>query len=161
MGAVPVAATLKVADCPAVIFALAGCEEIVGATAELPDVEPLPLRAIENVEPLDRVNCRVPEYGWAAVGLNVAEPLRLCPAFSVTGNVTPEKENCAAESATLSMVTLRRLSLVTVTLCVPLEPTATVPKLIDEGDTLTLKLVRPACAAAVQASNIAIATAVP
>ena len=32
IGAVPVAATLNVAVCPAVIFALAGCEEIVGAT---------------------------------------------------------------------------------------------------------------------------------
>ena|ERR1700674_2334261 len=31
-GAVPVAATLNVAVCPAVIVALAGCEEIVGAT---------------------------------------------------------------------------------------------------------------------------------
>jgi hypothetical protein len=33
MGDVPVAATLKVAVCPVVIFALAGCDEMVGATA--------------------------------------------------------------------------------------------------------------------------------
>ena len=58
------------------------------------------------------------------------------------------------------MVRLRRLSLVTVTLCAALvEPTGTVPKLIDDGDTLTL--VRAACAAVVQASNIAIAAAIP
>jgi hypothetical protein len=36
---VPVAATLKEAVCPAPIFALAGCDEIVGATADFEDVE--------------------------------------------------------------------------------------------------------------------------
>jgi hypothetical protein len=38
MGAVPVAAMLKVADCPAVIFTLAGCVEIAGATDVLGEV---------------------------------------------------------------------------------------------------------------------------
>ena len=62
MGAVPVAATLNVAVCPAVIFALAGCEEIVGATGPV-DVwpVPVPLRATEIVERLARVNSKVPE----------------------------------------------------------------------------------------------------
>ncbi len=63
IGAVPVAATLNVAVCPAVIFALAGCDEIAGATAVGVVVwpVPVPLKAIEKVEPLDRVNFRVPE----------------------------------------------------------------------------------------------------
>ena len=51
---------MKVAVCPAVIFALAGCDEIVGATAD-DELLPVPLKAIENVEPLDRVNSSVPE----------------------------------------------------------------------------------------------------
>jgi hypothetical protein len=61
IGAVPVAATLNVAVCPAVIFALAGCDEIVGPTG--PDVEfvPVPLSAIEFVEPLDLLNSKEPE----------------------------------------------------------------------------------------------------
>jgi len=60
MGAVPVAAILNVAVCPAVIFALAGCDEIDGATA-LVDVVPVPFRETEIVHPLDRVNTRAPE----------------------------------------------------------------------------------------------------
>lgn len=63
MGDVPVAAMLNVAVCPAVIFALAGCVEIAGAIAVLVVVGPLPvpLRATEISEPLDRLNSRVPE----------------------------------------------------------------------------------------------------
>jgi hypothetical protein len=61
MGAVPVAATLNVAVCPATIFALAGCDEIVGAIGPVVEPVPVPLRAIEIVEPLDRLNSREPE----------------------------------------------------------------------------------------------------
>jgi hypothetical protein len=61
IGAVPVAATLKVAVCPTTIFALAGCEEIVGATGPVVELVPVPLRAIEFVEPLDLLNSREPE----------------------------------------------------------------------------------------------------
>jgi len=63
IGAVPVAATLKVAAWPTVIFALAGCEKIVGATGVLvePWPVPVPLRATEIVERLARVNSRAPE----------------------------------------------------------------------------------------------------
>jgi hypothetical protein len=39
MGAVPVAATLKEAVCPAMTFALAGWDEIVGATAEFEEMD--------------------------------------------------------------------------------------------------------------------------
>jgi len=39
MGDVPVAATLKDAVCPAMTFALAGCDEIVGATAEFEEAD--------------------------------------------------------------------------------------------------------------------------
>jgi hypothetical protein len=61
MGAVPVAATLNVAVCPAVIFALAGCDEIVGPTGPVVELVPVPLSAIEFVEPLDLLNSREPE----------------------------------------------------------------------------------------------------
>jgi len=62
MGVVPVAATLNVAVWPALIFALAGCDEIVGATG-LVDVwpVPVPLRATEILERLVRVNSKAPE----------------------------------------------------------------------------------------------------
>jgi hypothetical protein len=62
MGAVPVAAILNVAVCPAVIFALAGCDEIVGATAPV-DVGPVPVPVRETaiVEPLERVISNAPE----------------------------------------------------------------------------------------------------
>ena len=63
MGAVPVAAMLKVADSPAVIFTLAGCVEMVGATDVLGGGCPLPvpLRATEIGQPFNRLNSRVPE----------------------------------------------------------------------------------------------------
>ena len=60
MGAVPVAATLKVAVWPAVIVALAGCEEIAGATAVLVVPVPVPFSAIEIFAPKART-CRVAE----------------------------------------------------------------------------------------------------
>jgi hypothetical protein len=63
MGAVPVAAMLKVADCPAVIFTLAGCVEIVGATGEFGGVWPLPvpLSKTEIAEPSALSNSRLPK----------------------------------------------------------------------------------------------------
>lgn len=90
IGAVPVAATLNVAVCPTTTFALAGCDEILGATG--PDVElvPVPLRATKVVEPVDRLNSSEPEYACAADGLNVTEPVRLWPGFRLTGKEGPE-----------------------------------------------------------------------
>lgn len=126
MGAVPVAATLNVAVCPAVIFALAGCEEMVGATA-LGAVEavPVPLRATEIVQPLDRVNITAPEKACAADGLKVKEAVRLWPGFKCTGKAGPEKENWAADTETLERVRPCRLSFVIVTVCAVLaEPAA-------------------------------------
>jgi hypothetical protein len=107
MGAVPVAAILNVAVCPAVIFAFAGCVEIVGATAlGVVDPLPVPLSAMETVEPLDRLKISVPEYVCAADGLNVTEPVRLCPGFKLTGREGPEKENWATEEEALEIVRL-------------------------------------------------------
>jgi hypothetical protein len=61
IGAVPVAATLNVAVCPTVTFALAGCDEMVGATGPVVELWPVPLRATEIIDPFDRLNSRVPE----------------------------------------------------------------------------------------------------
>ena len=136
IGAVPVAATLNVAVCPAAIFALAGCVEIVGATA-LGDVDPLPvpLSATEVVEPLERMKISVPEYACAADGLNVTEPVRLWPGFKLTGKVGPEKENWATEEETLEIVMLCRLSFVMVTVCDRARRTHRFASKIDGGRT--------------------------
>ena len=64
MGAVPVAATLKVAAWPARIFTLAGCDEMAGAITDggggVVLAVPVPLRATATVMPLDRTNCKLP-----------------------------------------------------------------------------------------------------
>ncbi len=54
---------LNVAVCPAVIFALVGCDEIVGATGALVVgwPMPVPLKVTQIVEPVDRLNSSVPE----------------------------------------------------------------------------------------------------
>lgn len=152
----PVAATLNVAVCPAVIFALAGSDVIVGATA-LGDVlaVPVPLRATVIVELLGRLNSSEPEYACAADGLNVTETVRLWPGFKWTGKVGPEKENWATDAETLEMVRPCLLSFVMVTVCDPVaEPTVSLPKLTEEGLTPIL-----ACAADPKASKIAMAAA--
>jgi hypothetical protein len=60
IGAVPEAVTLNVAVWPATIFTLAGCEEIVGATGSFVEDTPVPFKATEMIEPVDRVNSKVP-----------------------------------------------------------------------------------------------------
>lgn len=62
MGAVPVAATLNVAVCPAAIFTLAGCDEIAGAIGAVVVAPlPVPIKLTENSSPFARVNFREPE----------------------------------------------------------------------------------------------------
>ena len=70
--------------------------------------------------------------------MNVTEPVRLWPGFNLTGKEGPEKENWAADEETAEIVTLLLLAFVMVTVCDALvEPTAWLPKLTDEGLTLT------------------------
>jgi hypothetical protein len=92
IGAVPVAATLKVAVWPAVIFALAGCEVMAGATDVLLEV-PVPLSETHILWPFPRIICSVPEKVCAADGLKVTEPVKVWPAAKLTGKEGPEKEN--------------------------------------------------------------------
>jgi hypothetical protein len=107
------------------------------------------------VEPLARLKIREPEYVCAAEGLNVTEPVRLWPGFRLTGKEVPEKENWAVEEKMLEIVMLCRFSFVKVTVRGALvEPTDSLPKLTDEGPTLTF-----ARAAVPKASKIVMAAA--
>jgi hypothetical protein len=73
----------------------------------------------------------------------------------LTGKEGPEKENWAVEEKMLEIVILRRFSFVMVTVRDALvEPTVSLPKLTDEGFTLTF-----ACAAVPKASKIVMAAA--
>jgi hypothetical protein len=87
--------------------------------------------------------------------LNDTEPVRLWPGFRLTGNEGPEKENWDADEKILETVILRLFSFVMVIVCAVLvEPTDSLPKLTDEGLTLTF-----ACAAVPKASKIVKAAA--
>ena len=73
--------------------------------------------------------------------MNVMVPVRVWPSLNLIGKEGPEKENCAAEMVSLDIVILRLLSFVIVTLCEALaDPTGWLPKLMDDGLTLTLAL---------------------
>jgi hypothetical protein len=73
----------------------------------------------------------------------------------LTGKEGPEKENCVAEEKMLEIVILRLFPFVMVTVCEALvEPTDSLPKLADEGLTLTF-----ACATVPKASTIVKANA--
>jgi hypothetical protein len=92
IGAVPVAATLNVAVWPEVIFALAGCEVMAGATDALLEI-PVPLSETKTLRPFPRVISSVPVKACAAEGLKVTEPVKVWPAAKLTGKDGPEKEN--------------------------------------------------------------------
>ena len=87
--------------------------------------------------------------------MNDTVPVRLWPGFKLIGKEGPEKENWAIEEKMLNIVILCLFSFVMVTLCAALvEPTVSLPKLTDEGFTLTF-----ACAAVPKASKIVNAAA--
>ena len=87
--------------------------------------------------------------------MNVTVPVRLWPGFKLTGKDGPEKENWAVDEVTAEIVTLPLLLFVMVTVCDALVvPTASLPKLMDEGLTLTF-----ARATVPKANKIIIATA--
>ena len=53
--------TPNVAVCPAMIFTLAGCDVIAGATGAVVGDIPIPLNATEVIQPFDRLNSNVAE----------------------------------------------------------------------------------------------------
>jgi hypothetical protein len=139
---VPVAATVKVAVCPAVTVSPAGCVVIMGDCESVDGGGawyPVPLKATETPDPLERVNVKVPVYDCAPDGVKVTEPVRLCPGLRIIGRIGPEKENCAADSKVLTVFIFLELEFVTVMVTgVLVEPTAWFGKLTVLGPTVTL-----------------------
>jgi hypothetical protein len=64
---------------------------------------PVPLKATETADPLERVNVKVPLYDCAPDGVKVTEPVRLCPGQRMIGRRGPEKENCTADAKVLTI----------------------------------------------------------
>ena len=64
-----------------------------------------------------------------AAGANTTLKAALCPAASVTGGIRPVVLNPAPETLTWEMLTLELPMLVSLTVCVLLVPTNTLPKL--------------------------------
>jgi len=98
MGAVPVAATLNVAVCPAVTVWLSGCVEITAGCAC--DDVPVPLKVNETCGPLSGIKVKTPEYACAAVGEKVTVAVILSYRFRLMGKAGPEYENCVVDDDT-------------------------------------------------------------
>jgi hypothetical protein len=67
----------------------------------------------------------------AAAGVNVVDKLVVCPGFKITPE-TPVALNPAPVTLTLEIVTAAVPALVSVTVCVPVAATFTLPKLTEE-----------------------------
>jgi hypothetical protein len=83
----------------------------------------------------------LPVTAPAAVGANCVEKEIDWPAERVMGRESPEMPNAFPETFAMLMTTFELPVLVSLTLCEGFWPTATLPKLIEAGET-----TRPACA---------------
>jgi hypothetical protein len=95
---------------------------------------PVPLSAIVSGEPgallvIEAVPLALP----AVVGENVALKEVLCPGLRVSGAVMPLMVNPVPDALAAEMVTLAVPEFVNVTVCDPLLPTSTLPKLTLAG----------------------------
>lgn len=75
----------------------------------------------------------LPVTAPATAGANVAVNVELCPAGIVAGSVRPETPKPAPAGVNAETVTLADPPLVSVTIWVPVAPTATVPNATGEG----------------------------
>jgi hypothetical protein len=76
----------------------------------------------------------VPESVAVEAGLNVAVKLALCPALSVAGTVSPESVTPLPDTATFEIVVDELPEFVIFTVCAEVVPIATLPKLIEFGE---------------------------
>ena len=79
-----------------------------------------------------------PDSVLVDVGLNVAVTLALWPAFNAVGTVNPDSVTPVPEADIAEIVAVAVPEFVIFTLCVAEEPTETLPKLIDVGDSVRL-----------------------
>lgn len=149
------------------MYPVTGSEELVGAlqvrTTEYVTVEtPVPVRFRTVVPPdvalLDSVT--VPVAAPAAVGSNCRSSVTDCPAFSVTGNVTPDMLNPVPDSAPALMVSAEVPDEVRVTLCVDGVFRSTLPKAMVVEPTESAGPLTPSCRAKVFVTPPAVAVIV-
>jgi len=105
----------------------------VKATEWLSAATPVPDSAMESGELVallatDMLPVALP----AADGENVAVKVAVCPGVRISPEETPETLNPAPETVTFEIVTVEFPAFVSVTFCVPLLDTFTLPKLTDE-----------------------------
>jgi hypothetical protein len=89
----------------------------------------------------------------AAAGENVAVSVAVCPGARISPEETPVTLKPAPETETLDIVTLELPALVSVTFCVPLLDTLTLPKLSED----TLELSRSDAALTVSVAALLVA----
>lgn len=119
----PVAATIKVAVCPAVTVWLAGCVVMESA------VEPVPLREMARGEfTASLVTDMLPDAFPAVWGVNWSRNARFCPAATETEDIPPTTLKPAPEIVACEMVTAAAPELVRVSVWKLLKPVDTLPK---------------------------------
>jgi hypothetical protein len=107
---------------------------VEGVADNAPSATPDPTRAIARFgfDPSD-ATAMLPDALPVAVGLNFTVKLALCPAFRVTGSVSPLMENCAPVTFAAEMVRLLPPEFVSVSVTLWVTPTCTLPKLTLAG----------------------------
>jgi hypothetical protein len=114
---------------------LPGVTEICGEDeVPVPAGVPVPARVTVVGEfPAVLVIFSVPVAAPDAVGVNVTLRVRPWPAFNVIGRVVPEDANGPEMVTALTVIEPELLLFVSVTFCVPLLPTVSLPKLSELG----------------------------
>ena len=120
-------------------FTLPGLTVNCGVVAAVP----VPLKLTAVVPPLDELllTFNLPVAAPAAVGLNCTLNVTVCFGLSVTGRLAPERLNPPPLIVAAVIFTGDVPVDVSVTVCVPVEPTATFPKLTAPGLTASCGVV--------------------
>jgi hypothetical protein len=126
---VPAATTEKVAVCPEIMVWLEGCVVIVGATGSATPEAVTTTGALRSLLEIVMVPESLPIVG----GAKLAEKVVLCPVDSVMGSVGPVTVMPVPDAVACEIVTATVPELVSVTLCLLVDPTATAPKFTTVG----------------------------
>lgn len=118
-----------------------------GATVSTPGLVPVPESAMLSGEfEAFEMMASVPLSAPAAGGANAAVKVTLCPGFSVTGSVSPVKENPVPETFACEIVTGDPPEFVKVSYRLAVLPTCTPPKPSEDGFALSVPAGAPAIA---------------
>jgi hypothetical protein len=120
-----------VASLPTVTVPKLTDDGVIVSAEAFPD--PVQSAVSAELEPL-AVTVSAPDSVEVDVGLNVAVTLALCPAATVAGSVRPESVTPFPVTLTFEIVALALPEFVIFTVCVAVVPIATLPKLIESGE---------------------------